>query len=120
MGDYSPLHKGDTFTRTTSADVVGGTLVRVSGTGTVATVSAASDDWLGVAAFDALSGNPVSVECGGVQRVLAVGTVTQGELVHGATGGGVATHTNGTTDVNTVGLALTTATDAIVEVRFLR
>lgn len=120
MADYSPLHKGFTFTRTTSATVTGGQLVRVSGSGTVANVSAASDDWLGVAAHDAGSGEAVSVECGGIQRVLASGTVTQGDLVHGNTAGTVVTHTNGTGDVNIVGLALTTATDALVEVRFVR
>jgi hypothetical protein len=120
MGDYSPLHKGDTYTRTASATITGGQLVRVSGAGTVAAVSAASDDWLGVAAFDAVNGDLVSVEVGGVQRILATGTVTQGELVHGGTAGTVVTHTNGTNDVNIVGLALTTATDAVVEIQPIR
>jgi hypothetical protein len=122
MAEYLPLYKpGQAITRQASATITAGQLVRVSGSGTVAAVSAASDDWLGVAGFDAVSGDKVTVFMGGVQRCVCTGTVTQGELVEGATAGTVATHTNGTNDVNVVGLALTTATVGnLVEVAFLR
>lgn len=122
MAEYLPLHDdGDSITRSASASITGGQLVRVSGSGTVAAVSAASADWLGVAAFDAGSGDNVTVFCSGVQRIVATGTVTQGQLVEGATAGTVATHTNGTNDFNVVGLALTTATAGnTVEVKLTR
>lgn len=122
MAEYSPLYdEGDSITRTASAAITGGQLVRVSGSGTVAPVSAASADWLGVAGFDVASGEPVTVYPGGIQRPVASGAITAGSTVEGAAGGKVAAHTNGTNDVNIVGLALTTAADgALVEVSFLR
>lgn len=122
MAEYLPLHDdGDAITRSASATITAGQLVRVSGSGTVAPVSAASADWLGVAAFDASSGDNVTIYCSGVQRLVATGTVTQGQTVEGATGGTVATHTNGTNDFNIVGLALTTATAGnLVEVKLTR
>lgn len=122
MAEYLPLYKpGQAITRQASGTITAGQLVRVSGSGTVAATTAASDDWLGVAGFDAVSGDKVTVFSSGVQRCVATGTVTQGDLVEGATAGTVATHTNGTNDVNVVGLALTTATAGnLVEVAFLR
>ena len=122
MAEYLPLHSdGDAITRSASASITAGQLVRVSGSGTVAPVSAASSDWLGVAAFDAASGDNVTIFCSGVQRLVATGTVTQGNTVEGATNGTVAAHTNGTNDVNIVGLALTTATAGnLVEVKLTR
>lgn len=122
MAEYLPLHDdGDAVTRAASAAITGGQLVVVSGSGTVGPSSAASASWLGVAAFDAASGDNVTVFCSGVQRIPATGTVTAGQLVEGATGGTVATHTNGTADYNVVGLALTTATAPnVVEVKLTR
>lgn len=130
MAEYLPLHDdGDSITRSASATITGGQLVRVSGSGTVAPVSAASADWLGVAAFDAASGDAVTVFCSGVQRLTASGTVTAGDQVVGATSGQVATLAvaAGATaaDINAarqvVGLALTTATSGnLVEVKLVR
>jgi predicted RecA/RadA family phage recombinase len=57
MADYLPKRKpGQAIPMTASAAITGGQLVRVSGSGTVAPTSAASADWLGVAAQDAASG----------------------------------------------------------------
>lgn len=122
MAEYTPLHvPGKAFTRQASAAVTGGQLVRVSGSGTVAPVSAASADWLGVAGFDAASGEPVTVFTEGVQRLTASGAITAGQTVEGAASGAVAAHTNGTNDINVVGIALTTAASgALVEVSLLR
>lgn len=122
MAEYLPLHdEADSFTRVASAALIGGQLVRVSGSGTVGPVTAASSDWLGVAAFDCNSGDQVTVYTGGVQRCIATGTVTAGQLVEGAAAGAVATHASGTGDVNSVGLAMTTATGpALVEVKLAR
>ena len=122
MAEYVPLHiPGKAITRTASAAITGGQLVRVSGSGTVAPTSAASADWLGVAANDCASGDQVSIYLEGVQRLVASGAITAGATVEGAAAGAVAAHTNGTNDINVVGLALTTvANGAIVEVSLLR
>lgn len=121
MSDYSPLHKGHTFTRRASATITGGQVVIVSGTGTVAAGSAATHLWVGVAAFDAVNGDNLSVETGGVQFLVASGAITAGQLVEAATAGKVAAHTNGTNDFNVIGLALTTVADgALVEVAPVR
>lgn len=118
MADYSPKHKGHSFPRTASASITGGQLVIVSGSGTVAAASAATHLTLGVAAFDAANGDRITVECGGVQRIVASGGITAGQQVEAASGGKVAAHTNGTNDFNVYGVALTTATDGnLVEVR---
>lgn len=118
MADYLPLYlPGKAITTTVSADVTGGTAAKVSGSGTMATNAAASTIIAGVFATDAKSGEKVTVfGRGPVHRLLAVGTVTAGDLVEGAAGGGVATHTVGTNDARVFGLALTTATDASVEI----
>lgn len=122
MAEYLPLKSpGQDFTMTASAAIVGGQLVRVSGSGTVAPTSAASADWLGVASNDAPSGAIVTVFTGGVQRLTASGSVTAGANVEGAAAGAVAAHTNGTNDANTVGIALTSATNGNpVNVQLLR
>jgi predicted RecA/RadA family phage recombinase len=122
MAEYVPLYlDGDTITRQTSAAVTGGQLVRVSGSGLVAPVSAASSDWLGVAAQDAASGAQVTVFCEGIHRLVAAGTITAGQNVEGAAAGQVAAHTNGTNDFNIVGLALTSVTvGQLVEVSLVR
>lgn len=122
MAEYVPLHiPGKAVTRQASASIVGGNLVRVSGSGTVAPTSAASADWFGVAGFDANSGDDVVVYCEGIQRVVASGSITAGATVEGAASGQVASHTNGTNDTNIVGLALTTVTSGqLVEVSFAR
>jgi hypothetical protein len=123
MAEYLPLHApGRAITRSASAAITGGQLVIVSGSGTVAPSSAASAAWVGVAGFDAGSGDNVTIHAGGVQRCIAgTGGVTAGQLVEPAAGGTVVTHTNGTNDFNVVGLALSTATAGnTVEVQFDR
>lgn len=119
MADYVPLYlPGKVFTTTASAAITGGQAVKVSGSGTVATNAAASTYIIGTAAQDAAaSGDKIQVfGRGTIHRLLAVGTVTAADLVEGAAGGGVATHTVGTNDARVFGIALTTATDALVEV----
>lgn len=123
MAEYLPLHAdGDAITRQASGTISAGNLVSVSGSGTVAQGAAADVPWLGVAAFDAASGDNVTVLCGGVQKLVAgTGGVTAGQYVHAGATGTVITHTNGTTDYLIVGLALTTATATnLVEVKLVR
>lgn len=119
MTDYLPLHDdAASFTRIASAVLATGQLVRVSGSGTVAPVTAASGDWLGVAGFDADIGAAVTIYAGGVQRLTAAATITAGQLLQGAAGGQVAPFTDGTAEANIVGVALSSAVSgALVEVR---
>lgn len=130
MAEYLPLHDdGDAITRQASATITGGQLVQVSGSGTVAPAGAIAATWLGVAAFDAANGDNVTVYCSGVQRLVASGSVTAGDLLVSAATGQVASAAAVTTptpgDVTTtralVGLALTTATNGnVVEVKLAR
>jgi uncharacterized heparinase superfamily protein len=122
MAEYLPLHQpGKSFTRQASAAILAGQLLVVTGSGTVGPASAATAAFVGVAAFDAASGDNVTVYAGGIQRLVASGTVTAAQTVEAAASGTVATHTNGANDVNIVGLALTTATAGnLVEIQFER
>lgn len=112
MSDYVPLFlPGQAITRTASATVVGGALVYVSASGSVANSTTAANIPVGVAAFDVASGQPVTVfSRGTVHRLAASGTVTAGDVVEAAAAGAVATHTVGTNDARAFGVALTTAT----------
>lgn len=130
MAEYLPLHKpGREITRDASAAITGGQLVGVSGSGTVAPAAAVQASWVGVAGFDAASGDKVTVYTGGVQRITASGAVTAGDFLVAASSGQVSTLAAVTTptaaDVtNTraiVGIALTTAANgALVEVQMAR
>jgi predicted RecA/RadA family phage recombinase len=124
MAEYTPLFDaGRAITMVASATITGGQLVRITGNDAVAPTSAASADWFGVASNDAVIGQHVTVYRMGVQRLVVspAGTITAGTIVEGAANGQAAAHTNGTNDVNSVGLALTTAAPgALVEVSFRR
>lgn len=100
-----------------SADVKKGQVVEVSGDMTVAPTSAASKKVLGVAMFDAKSGDPVAVECEGLFKMKASAAITAGAQVESAAGGAVATA--GATVTKVIGLALNTAAkDEYVFVKF--
>ena len=130
MGDYVPLYDaGPELTRQASATITGGQLVAVTGSGTVGPAGANALNWVGAAAFDGVSGDKVTVHTGGVQRLVASGTVTAGDIVVCAANGQVSTlaavSTPTAADVtNTraiVGIALTTATTGnLVEVQMDR
>lgn len=121
MAEYLPIRTpGDDLVSTASATITGGTLVAVSGNGTVATAGATSLNWIGVAAFDASANDTVTIYTGGVQEVTASGAITAGDLVVTAASGQVSTLAAVTTptagDVTgtraIVGVALTTAANA--------
>jgi hypothetical protein len=130
MAEYLPLYEeGQAVTSQASATITAGQMVAVSGNGTVGPAGANSTAWVGVAAFDAVSGDKVTYYSGGVQRPITSGTVTAGDLVVCAASGAVSTLAAVTTptaaDVtNTraiIGVALTTATTGLaVEVKFER
>lgn len=122
MGDYLPkFQPGHTITRIASAAIVGGRMVVVSGTGTVAESAAANAAWLGVAAHDAAIGQEVTIFKGGVQRPLASAAITAGDIVVTAATGRVATNAAPGAGQQ-VGIALTTqaAAGSPVDVAFAR
>ncbi|MEE6295191.1 capsid cement protein [Georgenia wangjunii] len=117
MADYTPLFKpGDAVTHTASADVTGGRVVEITGNRQVAAAGADSAKVVGVAGFDAQSGESVTVFSGGVQRPIAAGAITAGARV--ATGAGGTVSATGT---NKIGTALAAAADgAAVPIQFDR
>lgn len=114
MAEYIPLFMpGDEVSMTASAAITAGQLVAVSGDGTIAKTAAASAKVVGVAAQDAAaSGDIITVYCrGAVHRSTSSGGSTAGDALQAAANGAVASHTVGTNDANTIGVALTTAAD---------
>jgi len=116
LADYTPVYSGgvEPLTLTTSAAVVGGNVLLVSGNGTVAATAGASAVAIGVAAHDAASGARVTVwPLDNVIHELpvATGTVTAADGVTSSTSGGVTTAVVGTAAAagTLIGIALTTA-----------
>lgn len=115
MPNYLPkVDTKQSLTRITSADVIGGRYVAVTGSKTVAHAGADSAAVLGVAMHDAKSGQPVTVSVGGIQRPVASGAIVAAAKVYTAADGKVTA--TGTT--NPVGIALESVADgAQVEVQ---
>lgn len=109
MADYLPKFKpGQAVTFTASADVTGGRLVAVTGVRTVGPAAADSGAVAGVAAFDAKTGESVTVytRAGGVHPLVASGAIAAAAKVSSAAAGKI--QTVGST-TNPIGLALETA-----------
>lgn len=95
------------------ANLQKGQVVYVSADMTVSPTTAATPAVLGVAMFDAKAGDPVAVECEGLFKLTAAGTIAAGAKVVSAADGKVASGTE-----NTIGIALSAATaggDVIVK-----
>jgi hypothetical protein len=110
MVDYLPKFKpGSAVTFSASADVTGGRLVAVSGNRTVAPAAADSATVAGVAGFDAVTGESVTVYLrpSGVHPLVASGVIAAGAKVIAAATGKIATVGAG---VNPIGIALEAAT----------
>src|SRR4051812_11236561 len=90
MADYVPkFTPGQAITLQASGTIAGGRLAAVSGDGTVAVAGANALNWVGVAAFDVVSGDKVTLHSGGVQKLVASGAITAGDLVVCAAAGAV-------------------------------
>lgn len=111
MSDYLPkIDAAGRHTLKTSADVIGGRVLAVSGASTVAHAAADSNVSIGVAAFDAKSGDRVTIHPrGGVQRLTAADQIAAGARVATAAAGKVQTLG---ANVNAIGTALTAAAKA--------
>lgn len=115
MADTLPVYKpGQSLPLTASATITGGQLVEVTGSGTVGPAAASSTKCVGVAAFDVVSGDRVTVHAGGVQRIVAAtGGVTAGDIVSAGAAGTVAPIGAGAFGTK-IGIALTTAAAGVV------
>jgi hypothetical protein len=115
MGAYEPKYLySDVVTGTASATITGGQLLVVSGNGTVGPAGASGPAVIGVAAFDAASGDRVSYfPRGKVHVSTASGAITAAARVDAGAAGTVASASAALTNI---GIALTTAADtALVE-----
>ncbi|WP_369053902.1 capsid cement protein [Kineococcus terrestris] len=112
MPEYMPLFKpAAALPLTASAAVTGGQLLIVSGPGTVAPSTAASGAWIGVAAYDAATGQRLTVHTGsGVHLLTAAGAIPAGARVAAAANGQVADFGAGTDYSQIIGIALSSAT----------
>ena len=96
------------------ADVLKGQVVEITGDLEVSPTTASSAKVIGVAMFDAKEGDPVSVECEGLFKMVASATISGGDSVESAANGKVA---KGST--NRIGIALNDAlADEYVFVKF--
>lgn len=124
MADYLPVFSGGAvpFSATTSAAVVGGKVLEVSGEATVAHAGAGSVKAVGVAAHDAASGAVVAVWplTNVVHEIISPAIVGQGTGVKTAAAGEVATEgvAIGAAAGTLIGIATTTSA-AAGKVRFV-
>ena len=109
MADYVPKFTGASATFTASAAITGGRLVAVAGNRLVAQASADSATVIGVAAFDVVTGDPVTVYTRptGVHSLTASGAIEAGAKVTADTAGKVQTVA---ALLNPLGVALEAAT----------
>lgn len=120
MGSFVHLfNPGDSVTFTAGADVTGGQLLYVSGNRTLSPTTASTPAWYGTAGYDAKSGEKVTALRGGVQRIVASGTIAAGDRVIPAAAGKVATLGAGDA-THAVGIALTGGTNVAVEIALSR
>ncbi|TFD41745.1 DUF2190 family protein [Cryobacterium sp. TMT2-10] len=109
MADYLPkFTPGKAVTFAAAVAVVGGRLVAVVGNRTVGPAGADAATVVGVAGFDALAAENVTVYTRptGVQQLVASGAIAAGAKVISAIDGKVATQAAG---VNPIGIALEAA-----------
>jgi predicted RecA/RadA family phage recombinase len=104
------------LTLTTSAAVTGNTCLAISGDETVATAGAATNKFIGIAAFDAASGASVTVLTEGVYDLPSSGTIAAGVPVECGAAGVVVAHTEGTNDDRVIGKSIKAAASNICRV----
>lgn len=117
MPEYTPrFTPGQSITSQASAAITGGMLVAVSGSGTVATSGADSAVVVGVAAFNAASGDKVTVwplRGGGVHKLVASAAITAGDGVTSTNVGKVKTATTSLATAAAAGILLGIALNTV-------
>lgn len=108
----SHIHKfspGASVTFDTTADVIGGRVVEITGSRRVANTTGPSTKVVGAAATDVKAGEDVLVLRGGIQTLTSSAAIPAGSRVDSAAGGKVAVVAGG---VRGFGTAITTVTAA--------
>jgi hypothetical protein len=118
MGIYAPNNfPGDRLSYTAGANIAAGQLVYFSADRTVSPTTAATGAWVGIAAYDCLSGGQVTVIRKGVHVLAASGAIAVGANVVPAAAGAVATVGSDASDgANLVGVAESAAAGGFVSV----
>jgi hypothetical protein len=123
MADYTPVYASgaNPMTKTASADVVGGRLVEETTASSVGPAGAASTKVIGVAAYDATTGNRVSIwPLPGLEHeVLATGAIAVGDGIVAGAAGVVATAVVGTAAAAGTLIGRATTAGTSVKVRFV-
>lgn len=106
---------GASVTFETTADVIGGRLVEVTGPRRVAHAAADSVKVVGAAANDTKSGNDVLVLRGGVQKLVASAAIVAGARIKAAAAGKVVTVGAGEPGIGTT-LTAASGADQLIQV----
>jgi len=116
MAEYLPLFQGQRVTIPVTGTVTGGQLVTWAG----AVAGATSGAVAGVASFDAVAGDNLTVCFGGVQRITAAANIAIGGPVKSAANGQVTPWVPGTdTAESLIGTATAATTSgALAPIRF--
>lgn len=122
MAELVPNFPFGPFPAVLSADVTAGQVLISTGVDTVGPSAGVSISYVGLAAFDAKSGDTVTVLRGVIATVGATGTITAADLVTTAAAGVVATQATASAanDIAVIGVALNTAASSKVKVLFFR
>lgn len=122
MAEFTPNVPFGSFTSTLSADATAGQVLVASGVDTVAPSGGVSVSYVGIAAFDAKSGDKITVHRAVIATVTSTGTITAADLVTTAAAGVVATQAtpSAANDIAAIGVALNTAASNKVKVLFFR
>jgi hypothetical protein len=110
MSEYTPLYSDSDapFTLTLSGTVTGGQLVTAAG----AAAGSAAVGVIGVAGFDGVSGDKISVWGPGKHKGTASGSIAVGDPLCAAASGQIRTWVSGTDAVaSRIGVAMTAATN---------
>lgn len=91
MADYVPIYDEGPYTLQASATITAGQVLAITGAGTVGPAGANAANWVGVAAFPAVSGDKVTLYSEGVQLLTANGSIAAGDTVVCAAAGAVST-----------------------------
>lgn len=121
MPEFTQLFSpGEAYTSTASTAVTGGNTLVVTGNDTVGRAAGVDGAFVGVAAFDAAAGQPVTVLCEGVMVLTASGAIARGDRVTTAANGAVAALGASTAYDTVIGVALAAAAGGTVKVKLIR
>lgn len=124
MADWTPKFRpGADVTYVAGANTTGGQVMFLSAAGVASPTTGASAVVLGTASRDVVTGESISLQRGGVQRLTAAAAITAGSPLKSAASGRVTTMTIGTDPHDQyIGFALTAAAGAgsVLDVQWVK